>query len=207
MSLRQVLEAQRSLRLRPGLGEQDLQELQGTLPGPLSSNLENLLRFASGFHSNALDIVDFTGRSHPFEFKEFLPYGIAVAKTVEGNFWVVDLKENGTWGEVFYISHDPPVFALHFNSLHSFLEGAVRGDSIIKEAASLISHDYLRGELAKEGRRSADKKLAQFAHALPDSFRIYDLRGLQPPQAFEWASAGPWTRCKRCQFDLIFAVE
>lgn len=207
MSLRQIVERQQSLNLRPGLTDEELREFSSALPGPLSIDLENLLRFASGFQTKALGIVDFTGRSHPTDFKEFVPYGFAVAKTIEGNFGLVDIQQDGTWGHVFYISHDPPIFLLHFNSFVDFLESAIREDRIIKEAASVITQDHIRGVLAAEARNHSDAKMTQFAHTLSDNFRIYDLRNLQSPQGFEWGHNGAWTQCKRFHLDLIFAVE
>lgn len=177
------------------------------LPGPLVPELESLLRFASGFQTAALGIVDFTGRSHHFEFREFVPYGFAVAKTREGNFWVLDVKEDGTWAHVFYISHDPPVFIIHYNSFESFLEAAVEGERVIKEASSLISHDHMRGVSVMEARTSPDTMLAQFAGSLSDNFRIFDLRDVHIPQGFEWGLAGALTQCKRCGLELIFAAQ
>ncbi len=207
MSLNKIIEGQNSLKLQPGLSDEELREFRSRLPGPLPADVETLLRFASGFQTEALGVVDFTGRSHPIEYKEFVPHGFAVAKTMEGNVWLLDVHADGTWGHVFYLSHDPPVFILHFNSFLTFLEAAIGGNRMVKEAASLMTLDRIQGVLAMEARNLSDAKMARFAHALPDNFRIYDLRGLQSPQGFEWGSAGPWTQCKRFQFDLIFAVE
>lgn len=207
MFLRQILQSQKSLKLRHGLSDEELREFRSTLPGPLSADVESLLRFASGFQTEALGVVDFTGRSHPTEFKEFVPHGFALAKTVEGNFWLLDVMKDGSWEHVFHISHDPPVFAVYFNSFVTFLEAAVAGDRMVKEAASLISQDHMRGVLAIEARSFSDAKMAQFAHTLPDNFRIYDLRAVQSPQGFEWGLSGAWTQCKRFNLDLIFAVE
>ncbi len=207
MSLRQILESQKSLKLRSGLSELELREFQGTLPGPIPPDMESVLRFAGGFKSDALDIVDFTGRSHEWEFKELVPYGFAVAKTGEGNFWVLDVKEDGSWAHVFYVSHDPPVFSIHFNSLESFVKAVIEGERIIREVSSLTWQDHSRGIPVPAARSSQDPKLAQFARSLPDDFRIFDLRGTDAPRGFEWGQAGPWTQCKRFGLELIFAVE
>jgi hypothetical protein len=210
MSLRETLVRCTNLERAPGLSEQGLHEFQHGLPGRMPREVEDLLRYASGFHSKAINYVDFTGQSYRFEFKEIAPNGLAIAQTNEGNFWAVDVKATGDWGEVFYFSHDPPVVAVQFDSLEGFIEAADGGDQIVETARVLadeIWRDRSAGAMATEIRKSSDETLAQFARSLPDNFRLFDLRGSTAPRGFAWGRAGPQAHCRRLDHDLIFAVE
>ncbi|THJ12982.1 MAG: hypothetical protein CAF43_001690 [Nitrospira sp. CG24C] len=206
MPVKQLLESCKAIQLKPKLSEEEMREFQGSLPGPIPTDIEELLRYSSGFKINSIE-VDFTGRSYRFEFKELVPYGVPVAKTEEGNFWVVDVGENGIWSSLFHISFDPPILLVQYSTLEGFVEAALSGQLAATREFLRTKGAYSAGILADQARNSPDSVIAQFAQSLPSNSRIFDLRGDTVPQGFEWGSAGPRSMCKRFGCELIFATE
>ena len=138
MSLSDVVRRQSNIRLRAGLTDAELRDFQHTLPGPLPSDVADLLRFTTGFDVPRGEPVDFTGRSHQFKLEELIPYPVAVAKTDTGNFWVVDVSRDGTWGCVLFACHDPFAVCVAFNSLSEFIELAAHPDRLRQKAKTIV---------------------------------------------------------------------
>ncbi|MYM89846.1 hypothetical protein GTP91_22030 [Rugamonas sp. FT82W] len=209
MSILQELTAAAGGSLKAGLNDADLHGFECSLPGPLPSGIKELLRYAAGLECPSIGSVDFTGRSNRFEFREIVPYGIALAES-NGNFWVQDIAENGLWGRVFFFCHDPATVVLQFDSLCAFVKAAIEGDKLDEEAnrmALVAWQDVDSGVTFEEAIRSDDVKLVNFAQSLPDNkFRIFDLRSPIGGNAFAWGRGGHDLVCRRAGTDLIFAV-
>jgi hypothetical protein len=134
---------------------------------------------------------------------------LPIAKTVEGNFWILDVSSSGKWGPIFYFSHDPPVMVNHFDSLESFIHSVAIESKVSDEATALVHEvwDDVAAGISVEGARySNDALVANFARALSDNFRIFDLRG-QKPRGLAWGRGRADLECKRCGSELVFAVE
>lgn len=209
MSIKRMLAAQPELKLRPALSEEELRAFEKTLPGKLPAEVAELLRYTAGFHSECIGEIDFTATVHRFEFKEIAPHGIALAVSNEGNFWVVDIHENGDWGNVFFFCHDPPVAIIQFDTLLAFTEAALGNRRINDEANRLACEVWENSQagLIKADAVGLDPQLRAFAESLPDNFRIFDLRDQAPLKGFAWGRHGPDMVCKRASFGPIFAVE
>ena len=211
MTTIQIRREQKNIKLYPGFAEVELRIFEHSLPGHLPTDIKELLDYTTGFTTSLFDNVDLTGRSYRFDFKELVPHGIPVAKTVTGNFWVVDVSPEGEWQNVFYISHDPLVMVIHFSSLDDFIKAVVLyGKRVIDETTSLVD-DALKskGLSVKDALSSKDTILFDFAKNLSDDFYIYDLRNQSLMRGFEWGS-GPdcdSPECKRYGVHLVFAVK
>ena len=137
-SLIHVVQWHPDLRLHPGLSEAELHQFQQTLPGPLPPNVADLLRFASGFDVPGGEPVDFTGRSHSFQLDDAaLSHPLALSKTETGDFWIVEVQGDGTWGPVSFACHDPMMVRGYCESLDGFIRLAARPERIRAEADSL----------------------------------------------------------------------
>ena len=195
-----------------GLSDEKIINLQDDFQKKLPENIISLLKYSSGFYSEQLDLIDFTGSIFPFEFKEIFPHGIPLAQS-DGNFWVQDINDSGEWGNVFFFCHDPPIICTQFSSLDSFIQSVFEDKDIIEKSndcAGLVWENINAGVCAAEVMKSNlyDEKLINFAHSLDPHWRIYDCR--LPSQAgcgFPWGLSKYNTQCKRLNFDLIFALE
>jgi len=209
MPIQQTLTVTPGLKLNDGLSKTDLRGFEDSLPGPLPSEIESLLRYASGFESKSIGSVDFTGRSNRFEFKEVVPHGVPIAQ-INGSYWVQDINEDGGWGGVFFFSHDPPIATLQFDSLDSFVKAAVQDGNVGEEANRLSLatwQDVNSGVSIDDAMGSGDDKLMNFVRSLPHgNFRIFDLRAATGSKGFAWGRGGPDLECRRASLELIFAV-
>ena len=74
--------------------------------------------------------IDFTGLAEGQALDELFPRVATVATDGYGNGWVVDLlRENGGWGPIWFLSHDPPVALHQCNGLATFLDEKLGADA------------------------------------------------------------------------------
>ena len=204
------LKSHPEVRLLPRLSATEVAELGARLAIKPSEDVELLLGYASGFEAQSVDRVDFTGRSFTFHFSELTPSGIAIAKSVEGNFWVVDPSPGGSWDRILYFSHDPPVVVIAFLSLGMFIDEALTGQHLPKGATELarrVWQELPRGLMTSEVDSGADPLIVEFSRKLGPEFAIFDLRNSGVGRGFVWGGARPDADCARMGTELVFAVR
>jgi len=197
------------LRLKPGLDSEEIRDVTASWPGQTSAEIRELLLGTSGFHANDAD-VDFTGRANPLSFTELVPHGIALAKTRNGDFWVADIYQDGSWHQVFFLSHDPPVLVVRFGSLRNFIEELANTANAAKRADALVSQIFKKrecGRPAGELTSSLDVELETFAGSFPANYEVFDLRKAPVPAGFVWGKRGAGRDRRRAGSSLLFAVE
>ena len=197
------------VRLKAGLSEEEVNSVTASWPGGAPFEICELLHFASGFDVHGMS-VDFTGRACRFSMRDLVPNGIALTSTRDGDFWVVDVQENGRWHQVFYLSHDPPVLVVQFASLREFILELADDPRTEKRAAALAAQIFKSKpsrQRAGELGTSSDVILRRFALSLSAGFEIIDLREAPLPAGFAWGSAGATAGCRRAGLSLLFAVQ
>jgi hypothetical protein len=135
-----------------------------------------------------------------FGFKELAPHGIPLAATRNGDLWVADIYQDGSWHQVLFFGHDPPVLVVQFASLHDFIEEIANHADAQKRAEALVSQVYKKsgqGWRAGELTNSLDLELATFAGGLPANYGIFDLRKAPVPAGFVWSKRGASTDSRR----------
>ena len=198
---------------------------QKDLPGPLPSEIRELLIYSEGFdvasgqllksgRMNGTTRVLFTGSGNVG--LSVLPCPVPLFGDGCGNFWVVDIKPNGEWGTILFVCHDPPVIAIQSADLASFL------NQVLNPAASDSEKtlDYVRNAATtriwkddpwlvslRDARLVQDSAVSQFAEQLPENFRVADLRSMKVGSGFSWGKAGPNADIRRNGTDLVFGVE
>jgi hypothetical protein len=206
-----------NIQLKDGLTEQQIDELAKILPtGKIQKEIRELLLFASGFEFNGLEEITFDGVGQ-FGFEEFFTNSVQLAGDGFGNFWILDVDKNGSWGSVFYVCHDPAVIVKHSEDLTQFIEhindfGKNRDESnldIIHEKVVMDIWHKNNGLMEIENaQQSNDTMLKNFALSLPDNFVIADLRNKPNQSGFAWGKFGPdISKVKRHETELIWAIE
>lgn len=121
------------LRLLPPAPEDQLRELERTLPQPMPEEICELLAVTRGFENGPYE-VDFSGYGRDAtsgerivgvvsEVFQILPYKLSIATDGCGNDWMVDLTNGASgWGPIFFACHDPPVFVFAASDLREFIE-------------------------------------------------------------------------------------
>lgn len=205
------------VELKKGLTEKEIEELAKKLPTEkLPIEIIELLKFASGFEFDSLEEITFDG-AEQFGFEEFFPNSIQLAGDGFGNFWILDVDKNGTWGNVFYVCHDPAVVVKHSDNLTQFIEhindfgknGNKSNLDIIHEKVVMEIWSKENGFLEIENaRQSNDETLKNFALFLPDNFVVADLRNKPNQSGFAWGKFGPKTdKAKRHETELMWGIE
>lgn len=205
------------VELIEGLTDQQIDELEKGLPtGQVSTEIRELLKFASGFEFLGLEEVSFDGVGQ-FGLEEFFPNSVQLAGDGFGNFWILDVDKNGNWGNVFYVCHDPAVIVKHSDSLTQFIEhvndfgknGNKSNLDIIHEKVVMDIWSKDNGFIELENaRQSNDTTLKNFALSLPDNFVIADLRNKPIQSGFAWGKFGPnIDKAKRHESELIWGIE
>ena len=203
MTPKQSLLSHPDLKRDEPLDADEIAELEEQLGGPLPHDIEQLLRCASGY-SNATTSVDLTGRIHGQECEPcgLLNTCIPLSKTIEGNFWAVDVLSDGTWSSVFYLSHDPPVYVLQFRSLAEFIDATASGKELVDE--TLIAAACKTPSVkAADALLSQDPAMAKFAKTVSPDCRVFDLRPGSGNIGFEWDLDSD---CVRAGDELIFGL-
>ena len=203
------------VELKAGLTEQQIDDLAKRLPtGQVPSDIRALLQFASGFEFGGIDEVTFDGVEQ-FGLEEFFPNSIQLAGDGFGNFWILDVNQNGHWGSVFYVCHDPSVIVKHSENLTQFIEhlddfgknGKKSNLDIIHEKAVMDIWGKKNGFIELENaKQSSDTTLKNFALSLPDNFVIADLR-TQPNQSGFVLNQFGSDKVKRHDTELIWGIE
>ncbi len=205
------------IELLPGLTDQEIDNLAKGIPsGQIPNDIRELLKFASGFEFSGLEEITFNGIGE-FGFEEIFPNSVQLAGDGFGNFWILDIDQNGTWGNVFYVCHDPAVVIKHSNNLSEFIQhvddfgknGKSSNLDIIHEKSTMeIWQDDNNFIELENARQSSDTTLKEFALSLVDNFVIADLRNKPNKSGFAWGKFGPKIEnAVRHKSELLWALE
>ncbi|MDR2967785.1 MAG: SMI1/KNR4 family protein [Methanobacteriaceae archaeon] len=197
--------------------EQQIDELAKGLPTEqIPAEIRELLVFTSGFEFDALEEITFDAVG-VFGFEEFFPNSVELAGDGFGNFWILDIDENGSWGNIFYVCHDPAVIVKHSDNLTQFIEhvndfgknGSNSNLCIIHEKIVFDIWSNDNGIINLENaKNSNDKVLSDFALSLPENFAVADLRNKPNQKGFAWGKFCPRTdKVKRHKTELIWGIE
>jgi hypothetical protein len=199
----------------PGLSAAEVRALEERLGNALPPDVRDLVTYAGGFDYGPVDRVDFRGELE-FELEGAFPHGLPLCGDGYGNFWVVDVTDDGAWDSVFYASPDPPVLVYQASSLAAFLDdlfdmcrpdGKGHVDLVHDEAAARIWRDDPWARRASELDGTTDPALAAFLRTSNPDALVCDLRERTMGSGFAWGRFGPTTPVKRDADRLLFAVE
>jgi hypothetical protein len=205
------------VELLPGLTDKEIDNLvKGVPSGQIPNDIRELLKFASGFEFSGLEEITFNGIGQ-FGFEEIFPNSVQLAGDGYGNFWILDIDQNGNWGKVFYVCHDPAVVVKHSDNLSEFIQhvddfgknGKTSNLDIIHEKSIMeIWQDDNNFIELENARKSSDTTLKEFAVSLADNFVIADLRNKPNKSGFSWGKFGPKIEnAVRHKSELLWAIE
>jgi len=198
----------------PGLTSDQIIALEGDLGFRLPGELRDLLPRCAGI-DGPLDGIDFTGRSlGGFGMDEIFPRNIPIAHDGFGNYWVLDVAQEGMpVASVFFACHDVPVVLYQSDGIAAFLGEVLRmyqppHKSLIDDVHADRLFDVWRknpSTLTVADAVLRDEVLRAFAATLDQRFTIVDLRGVRPGMGFSWGRYGPRTEVRRHGDLPIFA--
>lgn len=205
------------IELLTSLTNEQIENFERQLPNNfLPKDIRELLKFAQGFEFDGLDTINFDA-VNTFGFEEFFPNSIQLTGDGFGNFWILDIDDNGNWGNIFYVCHDPAVVVKHSENLTEFLFhidefGKNGNNSTLNEIHEQIVFDIWNDNNSfisiVDAKQSIDEILKTFAENLPDNYVIADLRNKPNKSGFAWGKFGAnISNSKRHPTELIWAIE
>lgn len=205
------------VELRHGLTDDQINLLSKKLPNNhIPIDIVELLKFTSGFDFYGFDEITFDS-IREFGLENFFPHSIQLAPDGFGNFWILDIDDNGNWGKVFFVCHDPAVIVLHSESLSQFIFhvdefGRDAIHSNLNKIYEEVVHDIWTNKSGfielNVAKKSSDMILVDFANRLKDNFVIADLRAKPIQSGFAWGKFGhKIENALRYKNELIWAVE
>lgn len=184
-----------TVELMPGLSDQEIDTIAKHLRTKhIPEDIRELLQFSSGFLFYGLDAITFDG-TRDFEIYNLIPNSIRIAGDGYGNYWVLDVDNQGNWGSVFYVCTDPAVIVKQSENLTEFLQqlheyGKETRKSSIDMVHEIVVNDIWNREDGliprDEARYSEDEELRAFAEQLPYNYYIGDLRNQPVGAGFAW---------------------
>jgi len=198
----------REVVLKPPMTAKQIGGLERRCRTSLHAQERELVEYTEGVTIDGFE-VDFSGEHAFFEFEALTPAGIPIAADGFGNFWVVDIAEDGLWSRVLFICHDPLAVALQARDLADFLAQVFEG-SAVETARRLIDDVWERDWClipVEQAITSEDEVLRAFAEKLGDRFSVVDLRAGEVGTGFAWGRGGPRSELIRNGRLLMFGVE
>ncbi|WP_162946591.1 SMI1/KNR4 family protein [Chitinophaga barathri] len=188
-----------SVELMPGLSDSEIDNIAKQLrTRNIPEDIRELLQFSSGFLFYGLDAITFDG-TRDFDLYNLIPNSIRIAGDGYGNYWVLDVDRNGTWGNVFYVCNDPAVVVKQSENITEFLGQLHEYGKEIKKSSIDVVHEIVVNDIwnrddglisRDEARYSEDAELAEFAKQLPFNYVIGDLRNKPVGSGFAWGKYG-----------------
>jgi hypothetical protein len=109
-----------TLDFKPGLTEEELRSLRTKFPANrIAEELVEVLRETKGWEGYGLETAYFDSIDE-FGFTELIPHSITLGHDGFGNCWVLELKENGDLGRIYFACHDPAVLVIYCDTLIEF---------------------------------------------------------------------------------------
>jgi hypothetical protein len=201
-----------TLDFAPPLTADETDALRNEVGVPLPAELVAVLGETSAVEG--VEQLDFTGRTMDVMVEEVAPAGLPFAADGFGNFWLLDLTPEPTaTAPVFFLCHDPPVFAYQGASLGGFLEELSAmyepgRPSTVRDVHDTSVFEIWRSNpsvVRRDTALAADAELTAFARRLDERFELVDLRRPEVGAGFSWGRYGPRTEIRRHGYARIFA--
>jgi len=207
--------------LLPGLSAEEVAVLAAKMPiTALPQEVKELLLYSRGVDFGWLQQISFDAFGE-FSLPGLFPACIELMSDGAGNFWLLDINEQGEWGAVFYVCHDPQVIIRQANNLQEFLlqlheYGKLKSASWMDEVYKRLSikiwkERKLHVELVEAALATAstDAVLSQFAAQQPPEFLLADLRVGSATKGFAYDGFFQNRNQRVCKHELepIWAFE
>lgn len=205
-----------SLDFQDGLTDSEIKELSRLFPSnKIDAELAEILKETRGWEGYGLEQVDFSSIGQ-FGFLELSPNSITLGHDGLGNFWILDILDDGTLGQVYYACHDPAVFVKYSDTLNEFLNGLLEFYESPSENYLNEIHDKVVFDLWSSGGLiieksdfiNSNKEFEGFLSDFEgDEWVVADLRKAKNGDGFAWGKFGPNNLSKRHPSELIWVIK
>lgn len=201
------------VELLDGMSESEITAYQNSLPNKhLPNEIKELLSFTRGFEFLPLEEVRFDSYGQ-FGFEAMFPNSIPLSGDGFGNFWVLDIDNNGNWNQVYYVCHDPAVIVKHSSDLTNFIEhvneyGLKEGESHLDIIHEKTVMDIWRDSNGLMEQNEKDYNFSdEINQQLPEAYLIADLTNEPINSGFAWGKFGANSKIIRVDDKPIWIIE
>ncbi|MFC3809399.1 SMI1/KNR4 family protein [Lacihabitans lacunae] len=201
------------VELEEGMTESEIKSFVKVLPNNfLDESIKELIRFSKGFNFHGLEDVSFNAFGH-FGLEEVFPNSIQLASDGFGNYWVLDIGNNGEWKEVYFVCHDPAAIVKHSKNISEFIQHVDEFGRLGSESNLDIIHEKIVFDVYEGKVENHEKSINEFDFPdefitqLPEDYVIIDLENQPIKSGFNWAKFGPNTRIIRFGDRPIWVLE
>jgi hypothetical protein len=205
-----------TLDFKPGLTDEELESLKKEFPAKkIAEELVEILRETRGWEGYGLETAYFDSIDE-FGFTELIPHSVTLGHDGFGNFWVLEIKDNGELGKIYFACHDPAVLVIYCDTLNEFfvtLEEFFKqpDNNYLNEVHDKVVMDIWSSnpnisDIADFRKNNMEEKsfLSQF---VDDDWVVADLRGKTRKDGFAWGRFGSNQLTKRHPSELIWVIQ
>lgn len=205
-----------TLDFLPGYSKDDLEQIKHRFSKQaIPEDLAEVLSLTRGWEGYGIETVSFDAIGE-FGFTQLLPASVSLANDGLGNFWLLDLDQNGKPGKVWFACHDPAVLVIHSQSLNEFLQHVLAYHQAPSQGhLHEIQNDLVYAIWKDQSRMVA---LEAFLQANPDfqshyesyeqdKWMVADLRVGTNKQGFAWGKYGMNQSIHRHPTELIWLID
>ncbi|MCW3786294.1 SMI1/KNR4 family protein [Plebeiibacterium sediminum] len=205
-----------TLEFQDGLTETEIDKLSNLFPNnTIATEIRDILKETCGWDGYGVDQVDFSSIAQ-FGFLELSPYSVTLGHDGLGNFWILDILNDGSLGHVYYVCHDPAVFIKYSENLNGFLSSLM--EFYESPSTNFLNdiHDNVVYKIWKEGGKLIDKtdflrENNQYSDFMSEfegeDWVVADMRLSKETEGFAWGKFGPNNLTRRHPDDLIWVIK
>ncbi|MBX2969978.1 MAG: SMI1/KNR4 family protein [Cyclobacteriaceae bacterium] len=205
-----------TLDFKLGLTDDELISLKSKFPSNrIADELLEILRETKGWEGYGLETAYFDSIDE-FGFTELIPHSITLGHDGFGNVWVLEIKNNGDLGKIYYACHDPAVLVIYCDTLTEFFKSLVEfyenpGDNYLNDVHEKVVMDIWStnpNTIDIAEFRKSNKELDTFLNEFPDdNWVVADLRNKTNKDGFAWGRFGSNQFTKRHPDELIWVIQ
>ncbi len=174
------------IKLGKPISAEDRDAGQFGLGLPWPPDIAELLAVAEELDGGPYEALSFNGPWHGLN--EVFPRALELLGDGCGNAWVVDTDPvTGSWGAVYFSSHDPPVIVLQAHSVAEFLNQYFHDIARLEWVGSRAMDIWNGDELATPIALAPKDCAAIIPEGTPANSRIVDMRKATSGDGFIWS--------------------
>ena len=199
-----------------GLTEDELKFLKTKFPANrIADELLEILRETRGWDGYGLDSAYFDSIDE-FGFTELVPHSITLGHDGFGNCWVLEIKDNGDLGKIYYACHDPAVLVIYCDTLNEFFKSLEEfyknpGNNYLNDVHEKVVMDIWStnpNTVDIADFRKGNNEFSVFLNEFTDNnWVVADLRQKTKKDGFAWGRFGSNQFTKRHPKELVWVIK
>lgn len=205
------------LDFQEGLSDEEINSIIDQFPdNHISEELVEILKETKGWDGGYGPEMVYFDSIGVFELTDLSPFSISLGTDGFGNYWVLDIKENGELGKVFFVCHDPAVLVInsqslneHLNHLLEYYENPTKSNLISMDTDLVF--DIWKQEYNMKSKtefKNLNPQYTEFVDKIDgDEWTIADLRNGNNNDGFPWGKLGSNQYTTRHPTELIWIIK